>query len=35
MTTKEMIEVLQAYEAGEDIEIKENEEESWRKVCRN
>lgn len=32
MTTKEMIEVLQAYEAGEDIEMKENEEESWREV---
>lgn len=32
MTTKEMIEVLQAYEAGKDIEMKENEEESWREV---
>ena len=32
MTTKEMIEVMQAYEAGEDIEMKENEEESWREV---
>lgn len=32
MTTKEMIEVLQAYEAGEGIEMKENEEESWREV---
>ena len=32
MTTKEMIEILQAYEAGEDIEIKENEKEGWREV---
>lgn len=32
MTTKEMIEVLQAYEAGEDIEMKENKGESWREV---
>lgn len=32
MSTQEMIKVLQAYEAGEDIEMKENEEEGWREV---
>ena len=32
MTTQEMIEVMQAYEAGEDIEMKENEKEDWREV---
>ena len=32
MRTAEMIKILQAYEAGEDIEMKENEEEGWREV---
>ena len=34
MTTKEMIEVMQAYDRGEEIEIKEkgNEKEDWREV---
>lgn len=32
MTTKEMIEILRAYEAGEDIEIRESEKVNWREL---
>ena len=32
MTAAEMIEIVQAYERGEEIEIKENEKEDWREI---